>query len=158
MRETSATYRVLYRRRAAPEGAVTPWHLHGQDTLRIFLQQFESAWKIDSILTKVEAGIHHVLDLGYVDEARVARVFRQYAHDPHTDGSIRCSPCSFHRWRSLMKITSTTDLEFPGLKFAIRQGEVKDLPDDSEAAAFILASVYIQEVPEPESQTTRKTT
>ena len=57
-----------------------------------------------------------------------------------------------------MKMTSTTDLEFPGLKFAIRQGEVKDLPDDPEAAAFILASVYIQEVPEPESQTTRKTT
>jgi hypothetical protein len=27
-----------------------------------------------------------------------------------------------------MKITSTTDLEFPGLKFAIRQGEIKDLP------------------------------
>jgi hypothetical protein len=56
-----------------------------------------------------------------------------------------------------MKITSTTDLEFPGLKFSIRQGEVKDLPDDPEAAAFILASVSIQEVPEPESQTTRKT-
>jgi hypothetical protein len=36
-----------------------------------------------------------------------------------------------------MKITSTTDLEFPRLKFAIRQGEVKDLPDDPEAAAFI---------------------
>jgi hypothetical protein len=49
----------------------------------------------------------------------------------------------------IMKITSTTDLEFPGLKFAIRQGEVKDLPADPEAAAFILASVYIREVPEP---------
>ena len=47
-----------------------------------------------------------------------------------------------------MKMTSTTDLEFPGLKFAIRQGEVKDLPADSEAAAFILARVYIREVPE----------
>jgi len=57
-----------------------------------------------------------------------------------------------------MKITSTTDLEFPGLKFAIRQGEIKDLPANPEAAAFILASVYIQEVPEPESQTTRKDT
>jgi len=57
-----------------------------------------------------------------------------------------------------MKITSTTDLEFPGLKFAIRQGEIKDLPADPEAAAFILASVYIQEMPEPESQTTRKDT
>ena len=57
-----------------------------------------------------------------------------------------------------MKITSTTDLEFPRLKFAIRQGEVKDVPADPEAAAFILASVYIREVPEPESQTTRKTT
>ena len=57
-----------------------------------------------------------------------------------------------------MKMTSTTDLEFPGLKFAIRQGEVKDLPADPEAAAFILASVYIQEVVEPESTSTRRDT
>ena len=57
-----------------------------------------------------------------------------------------------------MKITSTTDLEFPGLHFAIRQGEVKDLPADPEAAAFILASVYIQEVPESDSTSTRKDT
>jgi hypothetical protein len=55
-----------------------------------------------------------------------------------------------------MKITSTTDLEFPGLKFSIRQGEVKDLPDDPEAAAFILASTYIREVPESESKTRHK--
>ena len=55
-----------------------------------------------------------------------------------------------------MKITSTSDLEFPGLKFAIRQGEVKDLPADPEAAAFILASVYIREVPEPQSETARQ--
>ena len=55
-----------------------------------------------------------------------------------------------------MKITSITDLEFPGLKFAIRQGEVKDLPADPEAAAFILASVYIREVPEPQSETMRQ--
>jgi hypothetical protein len=58
----------------------------------------------------------------------------------------------------IMKITSTTDLEFPGLKFAIRQGEVKDLPADPEAAAFILASVYIREVPEPQSEPTRQDT
>jgi hypothetical protein len=32
------------------------------------------------------------------------------------------------------------------------------LPDDPEAAAFIVASIYIREVPKPESQTTRKTT
>jgi hypothetical protein len=57
-----------------------------------------------------------------------------------------------------MKITSTTDLEFPRLKFAIRQGEVKDVPTDPEAAAFILASVYIREVVEPESKSTRKDT
>ena len=55
-----------------------------------------------------------------------------------------------------MKITSTTDLEFPRLKFVIRQGEVKDLPTDPEAAAFILASVYIREVPESQSETTRE--
>jgi hypothetical protein len=57
-----------------------------------------------------------------------------------------------------MKITSTTDMEFPGLKFSIRQGEVKDLPADPEAAAFILASTYIQEVPEPKNETTQKHT
>lgn len=51
-----------------------------------------------------------------------------------------------------MKITSTTDLEFPRWQFAIRQGEVKDLPANPEAAALILASVYIWEVPEPESE------
>jgi hypothetical protein len=55
-----------------------------------------------------------------------------------------------------MKITSTTDLEFPGLQFSIRQGEVKDLPADPEAAAFILASVYIREVAEPQSETKRQ--
>lgn len=52
-----------------------------------------------------------------------------------------------------MKITSITDLEFPRLKFAIRQGEVKDLPADPQAAAFILASTYIREVPEPKRET-----
>jgi len=58
----------------------------------------------------------------------------------------------------IMKITSITDLEFPRLKFSIRQGEVKDLPADPEAAAFILASVYIREVPEPQSETKRQDT
>ena len=81
-RETPATYHVLYLRRYEPGGTVTPWCLHGRDTLRVFLQQFEVAWKIDIILTRVEAGIRYVLDLGYVDEERVARVFRQYAHTP----------------------------------------------------------------------------
>src|SRR4051812_32020497 len=75
-RETSTTYRALYLRRYEPGGAVTPWCLHGRDTLQVFLQQFEIASKIDIILTRVEAGINHVLDLGYVDEERVARVFR----------------------------------------------------------------------------------
>jgi hypothetical protein len=37
-----------------------------------------------------------------------------------------------------MNITSTTDLEFPRLKFAIRQGEVKDVPANPEAATIIL--------------------
>ena len=81
-RETSTTYRVLYRRRDEPWGAVTPWCLHGRDTLQIFLQQFESAGNVDRILTRVEAGLGYELDLGYVDEERVVRVFRQYAHGP----------------------------------------------------------------------------
>jgi hypothetical protein len=61
-------------------------------TLRVFLQQFEMAWKIDSILTRVEAGISHVLDLGYIDEERVARVFRQYARDPIPTGASDALP------------------------------------------------------------------
>ena len=79
-RETSTTYHVLYRRRSEPGGAVTPWCLHGRDTLRVFLQQFASAGNVDLILTRVEVGLRYVLDLGSVDEERVARVFRQYAH------------------------------------------------------------------------------
>ncbi len=55
-----------------------------------------------------------------------------------------------------MKITSITDVEFPRLKFAIRQGEIKDLPANPEAAACILASAYIREVPEPQRETTRQ--
>jgi hypothetical protein len=58
--------------------------------------------------------------------------------------------------RNIMQITSTTDLEFPRLKFAIRQGEVKELPANPEAAAIILASAYIREVPEPDSEITRQ--
>ena len=81
-RETSTTYHVMYRRRSEPRGAATLWCLHGRDTLRVFLQQFENARNVDRILARVEAGLRSVLDLGYVDEERVARVFRQYAHGP----------------------------------------------------------------------------
>ena len=41
-----------------------------------------------------------------------------------------------------MKMTSTTDLEFPGLYFAMRQGEVKVSPADPEAAAGFSERVY----------------
>jgi len=51
-----------------------------------------------------------------------------------------------------MKMTSTTTLAFPGLQCAIRQGEVKDLPDDPEAVAFIVARTSIREVPAPKSE------
>ena len=57
-----------------------------------------------------------------------------------------------------MNITSPTDLAFPRLQCALRQGEVQDVPANPEAAAIILASVYIQEVPEPERETTRQDT
>ena len=50
-----------------------------------------------------------------------------------------------------MKIPSTTDLACPGLPCALRHGEVKDVPADPEAAVCIVASVYIREVPEPQS-------
>ena len=81
-RETSTTYHIMYRRRDEPGGAVTPWCLQGRGTLQVFLQQFESAGNVDRILTRVEAGLGYELDLGSVDEERVARVFRHYAHGP----------------------------------------------------------------------------
>ena len=94
-RATSTTYHVRYLRRSEPGDAVTPWCLHGHDTLRVFLQQFERAWKIDAIVTRVDAGIRYVLDLGYVDEERVTRVFRQFAYDPLPAGAsdAQASPC-----------------------------------------------------------------
>jgi hypothetical protein len=79
--ETSTTYRVLYIRRDEPGAAATLCRIHGHATLRIFLQQFEMPRHIEMILIRVAAGIEHVLDLGYVDEERVARVLQQYAHD-----------------------------------------------------------------------------
>jgi hypothetical protein len=79
-RETSTTYHVMYRRRDAPGGAVTSWCLHGRDTLQVFLQQFASAGNVARILTRVAAGLGSVLDLGSVDEERVVRVVRPYAH------------------------------------------------------------------------------
>jgi hypothetical protein len=56
-----------------------------------------------------------------------------------------------------LKMTSTTDLACPGLQCALRHGEVKALPADPEAA-FIVASGYIREVPEPQSEPTRQDT
>ena len=81
-RETSTTYHVLYLRRDEPRGTITPWCLHGRDTLQVFRQQFESAGNVDRILTRVEAGLGYELDLGSVDEERVVRVFHHYAHGP----------------------------------------------------------------------------
>ena len=81
-RETSTTYHVLYRRCDEPRGVVTPWCLHGRDTFQVFLQQCERAGNLDRILTRVEAGLRSVLDLGSVDEERVVRVFHHYAHGP----------------------------------------------------------------------------
>jgi len=83
-RASFSTYRVRYLRRSEPRRASMPWSLHGQATLRVFLQQFESAGTIEPILLRVEAGLRQVLDLGYVDEERVARVFRQYASTPQS--------------------------------------------------------------------------
>ena len=58
----------------------------------------------------------------------------------------------------MMEMTSTTELACLGLHCVIRQDEVKDVPADPEAATFIVASVYIREVSEPQSETTREDT
>jgi hypothetical protein len=56
-----------------------------------------------------------------------------------------------------MNITSLIDLACPRLQCAMRQGEVKELPANPEAAAIMLASTSIREVPaEPEHPTTRQ--
>ena len=55
-----------------------------------------------------------------------------------------------------MKLTSTTDLEFPRLSCAIRQGEGKDVPADPKAAALIITSASLREGPEPERAPTRQ--
>jgi hypothetical protein len=75
-------YGVLYLRRYASGPAATSGRIHGHDTLRPFLQQFEPLRNIEMILTRVEAGSMQVLDLGYVDDERVARVLRDYTSCP----------------------------------------------------------------------------
>ena len=47
-----------------------------------------------------------------------------------------------------MRVTSTKDIVFPKVKFNIRAGEVKDLPEDKDAQARILAEAEISEVRE----------
>ena len=47
-----------------------------------------------------------------------------------------------------MKVTSSKDVVFPKLKFGIRAGEVKELPEDKEAQARILAEPEIIKVKE----------
>ena len=56
--------------------------MHGQGQLRLFLQQFETLRNVESILTTVEAGTQYEIDLGFIDEERIARVIRQYGHCP----------------------------------------------------------------------------
>ena len=68
--ETSTTYRVLYRQRSEPGAAVTPWYLHGRDTLRVFLQQFESAWKIEGVPPFTRGVIGHEIGLALARELR----------------------------------------------------------------------------------------
>jgi hypothetical protein len=47
-----------------------------------------------------------------------------------------------------MKVTSTTSVEFPKLKWSIRKGETKDLPKDQKEAEHILAHSDILKVEE----------
>jgi hypothetical protein len=46
-----------------------------------------------------------------------------------------------------MNVTSTKDIVFPKLRFGIRAGEVKELPEDKDAQKRILAEPEISEVP-----------
>ena len=57
------------------------------------------------------------------------------------------------QYRMVVLLLGTVRELVPLEACAIRQGEVKDLPDDPDAAAFILARTSIREVPEPKSET-----
>jgi hypothetical protein len=48
-----------------------------------------------------------------------------------------------------MKATSTKSISFPKLNWGINAGEVKELPEDKEAQARILAEPEISEVKAP---------
>jgi hypothetical protein len=50
-----------------------------------------------------------------------------------------------------MKVTSTKSISFPKLGWGISAGEVRELPEDKEAQARILAEPEISEVREPKA-------
>lgn len=45
-----------------------------------------------------------------------------------------------------ISVTSTKDIDFPSLGWAIKAGEVRELPADAAAQAAILGSSYITKV------------
>ncbi len=50
-----------------------------------------------------------------------------------------------------MKVTSNRSVEFPKLNFAISAGEVRELPEDKDAQAVILAHRSISKIKETKS-------
>ena len=77
--QTARVYRVLYTISDEGGGAAMPYSLQGQETLRACLTALAlPAHDIDLVMTQVEAGISYVLDLGYLDKAKVKKVFLRY--------------------------------------------------------------------------------
>ncbi len=78
--KTSHLYRVLYTVSDASGGAATPYHMHGQETLRACLTALAlPAHDLDLVMTRVESGISYVLDLGHLDKAKVEKLLLRYA-------------------------------------------------------------------------------
>ena len=56
----------------------------------------------------------------------------------------------------MTKVIANTTIEFPKLNIVLQEGEVTELPDDSETVAVILASPHVQEVKESKSEQRRR--
>jgi len=78
--QTAQVYRVLYTVSDRRGGSATVYRIHGQARLREVLTQCAIApLEIDRLLTRLEAAMSYVLDLGHLDTADVARLLQHYA-------------------------------------------------------------------------------
>jgi len=51
----------------------------------------------------------------------------------------------------MKKVTSHKEIEFPGLNWGIKPGEMKELPEDKQAQEIILDHPAVAQIDEPKS-------